>query len=91
MRDLIDRNHLLNRLQDFIDWCRDGRKQGTEFCIDVIKDESSTESENKIISFLSEKNPEEQYEFITWLLHDYGGQFTDSRKGVIDWLSEVER
>ena len=55
MRDLIDRNHLLNRLQDFVDWCRDGRKQGTEFCIDVIIDEPSAEPERKTGKWIKER------------------------------------
>lgn len=42
---LIDRAHLLKRLQDFVEWCRDDRLDGTKFCIDVIKDEPSAQAE----------------------------------------------
>ena len=42
---LIDRAHLLKRLQDFVEWCRDDRLDGTKFCIDVIKDEPSAQPE----------------------------------------------
>jgi len=42
---LIGRAHLLKRLQDFVEWCRDDRLDGTKFCIDVIKDEPSAQPE----------------------------------------------
>ena len=32
--DLIDRKELTERLQDFVKWCKDGRKQGAEFVLD---------------------------------------------------------
>ena len=32
--------------------------------------------------------PEEFYYKMLWLLHDYGGQFSSTRLGVIQWLQE---
>ena len=34
MTRYIDANALQKRLQDFSDWCRDGRKQGVDFVLD---------------------------------------------------------
>ena len=34
MARYIDANALQKRLQDFSDWCRDGRKQGVDFVLD---------------------------------------------------------
>jgi hypothetical protein len=34
MGRLIDADLLAESLQDFVDWCRDGRKQGVEFVLD---------------------------------------------------------
>lgn len=34
--DLIDRKELAKRLQDFVNWCKDGRKQGAEFVLDCL-------------------------------------------------------
>ena len=39
-------------------------------------------------NFLSGLTPEEQYNKINWLLHDYGMQYTDTRHAVIDWLEK---
>lgn len=36
--DAISRQGLLNRLDDFNKWCKDGRLQGSLFAVDVIKD-----------------------------------------------------
>lgn len=36
--DCISRQSLLNRLNNFNKWCKDGRLQGSLFVIDVIKD-----------------------------------------------------
>lgn len=38
MNDYISREALLKRLNDFNEWCRDGRLQGSLFAADVIKD-----------------------------------------------------
>ena len=46
---LIDRKALLKRLEDFVKWCGDSRKSGTEFCIDVIKDMPSAQPESSTI------------------------------------------
>ena len=36
--DLISRQAIINRLDDFNNWCKDGRLQGSLFAVDVIKD-----------------------------------------------------
>lgn len=45
-----------------------------------------SEPKNKLISEIEGKTPEETYDFLVWLLNDYGMQFTDSRQAVIEWL-----
>ena len=44
----------------------------------------------KLIKELEGKTAEEQYDFISWLLLDYGMRFTDSREAVIEWLKEED-
>ena len=44
------------------------------------------EPKNKLISEIEGKTPEETYDFLVWLLNDYGMRFTDSRQAVIEWL-----
>ena len=36
--DLISKQAVLDRLDDFNKWCKDGRLQGSLFAVDVIKD-----------------------------------------------------
>lgn len=45
---------------------------------------------SRIEKVLHGKTPEEQYDYIDTLLHDYGRRFIDSRLAVIDWLSGKE-
>ena len=54
-------------------------------CLDVVAQLPSVQPER---NFLSGLTPEEQYNKINWLLHDYGMQFTDTRHAVIDWLEK---
>jgi hypothetical protein len=45
--DAISRQGLLNRLDDFNKWCKDGRLQGSLFAVDVIKDMPSVTPQQK--------------------------------------------
>ena len=36
--DAISREQLIERLEDFNKWCKDGRLQGSKFAVDVVKD-----------------------------------------------------
>lgn len=53
--DYIDAKLLKKTLQDFSDWCRDGRKQGVDFVLDCVlpnlpttdKSESETNGDEK--------------------------------------------
>lgn len=47
--------------------------------------------QNRIARETAGKSPEEIYDFLHWLLIDYGRQFTDSRLAVIEWLKEERR
>lgn len=41
---------------------------------------------SRIENILHGKSAEEQYDFLRWLMQDYGMQFTDTRVAVIEWL-----
>lgn len=41
---------------------------------------------SRIEQVLHQKTPEEQYDFLRWLLDRYGMSFTDTRIAVIEWL-----
>ena len=43
MAEYIDKEEVLKRLNDFNEWCKDGRFQGVLFAVDVIKDIPTTE------------------------------------------------
>lgn len=53
----------------------------------VVADLPSAQ-QNRIARETAGKSPEEIYDFLHWLLIDYGRQFTDSRLAVIEWLKE---
>lgn len=44
--------------------------------------------QNRIARETAGKSPDEIYDFLYWLMSDYGMQFTDSRAAVIEWLKE---
>lgn len=49
----------------------------------------SAQSEtSRIENALHGKSPEEQYDFIWWLMQDYGMQFTATRAAIIEWLKK---
>ena len=56
----------------------------------AIKAVDSAQSNTGFINILCRKTPEEQYNFINWLLNDYGNRFTDTRQAVIDWLDSIK-
>lgn len=41
---------------------------------------------SRIETILHGKSAEEQYDFLWWLMQDYGMRFTDTRSAVIEWL-----
>ena len=53
--DCISRQDLLNRLDDFNKWCKDGRLQGSLFAIDVIKDMPSVTPQPKIGYWINDR------------------------------------
>lgn len=53
----------------------------------IIEDLPSAQPEiSRIERELHGKTPEEQYEFLYWLLLKFGLAYTDSRLAVIEWL-----
>lgn len=53
-----------------------------------IEDLSSVQLERKsrLVAEIEGKTPEETYDFLSWLMVDYGLQFTDTRQAIIEWL-----
>ena len=47
--------------------------------------------QNRIARETAGKSPDEIYDFLYWLMSDYGMQFTDSRAAVIEWLKGERR
>ena len=52
----------------------------------VESEEAKQPDTSKIENILHGKSAEEQYDFLWWLMQDYGMQFTDTRMAVIEWL-----
>ena len=41
---------------------------------------------SRLIKSVYGKTPEETYDFLRWLMSDYGMRYTDTRTAVIEWL-----
>lgn len=52
----------------------------------TVNGTSLPKGHGRLIAELEGKSAEEIYEFLNWLLHDYGMRFTDTRLAVIAWL-----
>lgn len=53
---------------------------------DIMRFPPAQPETSRIENALHGKSAEEQYDFIWWLIQDYGMQFTDSRQAAIEWL-----
>lgn len=42
---------------------------------------------NNLEKSIEGKTPEEIYDFLCWLMFEYGRQWDNSRLGIIDWIS----
>lgn len=56
------------------------------FKFDIADAPSAQPEISRIEQELHGKTPEEQYEFLYWLLLKFGLAYTDSRLAVIEWL-----
>lgn len=95
--DCIDRKALLNRLNDFNEWCKDSRLPGSMFAVDVIKDMPPVTPQPRWIP-ISEKWPEDCQEvfvttdegdIVTDVFHvDSGGYYFEDRdvEYVTAWM-----
>ena len=63
--------------------------QGARAMAFVVQGLPSAGSDNGLSGILRGKTPEEQYDFMDWLLNDYGRQFTNTRQAVVDWLTKL--
>lgn len=64
-----------------------GYNDGLDTAISALATLPSAQPEtSRIENALHGKSPEEQYDFIWWLLQGYAMNFTDSRRATIEWL-----
>lgn len=80
MNDLISRQAAIDAMQDL--------PYGYRGMVRDIIYNLPSAKQNRIARETAGKSPEEIYDFLHWLLIDYGRQFTDSRLAVIEWLKE---
>lgn len=84
--DLIDRQAAIDAFVKFshLDWEYLKIMNPT---LTILESLPSAEPEiSRIEQELHGKTPEEQYEFLYWLLLKFGLAYTDSRLAVIEWL-----
>lgn len=83
MSDLIDRQAAIDALNEkcmMPVWCK-------VLVGKMLKDLPSAQPDtSRIENILHGKSAEEQYDFLWWLMQNYGMQFTDTRIAVIEWL-----
>lgn len=97
MDDLISRQEAIKTIEEYADrlqmvnW-KDNpnvpyKVYSLNWCINTIRDLPSAQSEiSRIEQELHGKTPEEQYEFLYWLLLKFALTYTDSRLAVVEWL-----
>lgn len=76
-------------LQIYEGGCAVGRREymtKEEACTIIDRLPSAQSEISRIEQELHGKTPEEQYEFLYWLLLKFGLAYTDSRLAVIEWL-----
>ena len=75
-------------IDEIVGVTRDKLEFGKEV-LDIAKEdinELPSVQESRLIMTIKDKSAEETYNFLVWLLHDYGMQYTDTRTAVINWL-----
>ena len=90
MADLIDRQAAIDAMNEVSEhYTEKGREwhPHINFMVEAIKDLPSAQPDtSRIENILHGKSAEEQYDFLWWLMQNYGMQFTDTRIAVIEWL-----
>lgn len=95
MSNLISREAILKHIEktrqdvQFMDDIQEASiiMNGTYLCEEAVRNQTSAQPEiSRIEQELHGKTPEEQYEFLYWLLLKFGLAYTDSRLAVIEWL-----
>jgi len=90
MADLISRQAVIEAL-DSINCCGWVEDSWENVC-SIIEHVPSAQLEmTRIENALHGKSAEEQYDFLRWLMQDYGMRFTDTRAAVIEWLKGERR
>jgi len=86
MSDLIDRQAAI----DYIKLQKRRRFDGMtieEAIVTMINEVPSAQPEcGRLGKAIANKSANEIYDFLKWLMFDYGNQFTDSREAVVEWL-----
>ena len=57
----------------------------SNFCA-LHRPSAQPEPKSRLVREIEGLTQEETYDFLDWLLHGYGLQYTDSRQAVIEWL-----
>ena len=95
MSDLIDRQKMLKHIEKkrqgalMMDDMRIASiiMTGMDLLEEAVRNQPSAQTDtSRIENILHGKSAEEQYDFLWWLMQDYGMQFTDTRSAVIEWL-----
>ena len=79
----------LIRRQAAVDMCCEPHMRNadcSDFEMEIMMLPSEQSKTSRIENALHGKSAEEQYDFLRWLMQDYGMQFTDTRVAVIEWL-----
>ena len=94
MKDLIDRQAILKHIEKIRRGVMmDGTRissvilNGMDLCEKAVMNQPPAQPDtSRIENILHGKSAEEQYDFLWWLMQDYGIRFTDTRSAVIEWL-----
>ena len=85
--DLISRQAAIDVIEPTLKSILQGNSFKAINVMDKIRGLPSAEPEtSRIEQELHGKTPEEQYDFIYWLLLKFGLGYTDSRLAILEWL-----
>lgn len=85
MDDLIRRKAAIDALYKMLHDCFWADDEELDAVITTLNELPSAQS-SRIEQELHGKTPEEQYEFLYWLLLKFGPAYTDSKLAVVEWL-----
>jgi hypothetical protein len=78
---IFDNNELWEKYKE-----REAKGFPCEDYLSIANNLPSAQETSRIENALRGKSEEEQYDFLLWLMQDYGMRYTDTRAAVIEWL-----